>query len=375
MDAGEKAVFSRGGKKRGRMVPPAAVAMIVGAAAVLATGLWRIQHKSVRVLPAKKTVALPAEEPQGASTVLFASAPPAAGADGESRKAPPEAETLNSEQRIFQDLDREILREQRNLSDLKAGRNYFQQEDAAYRRLPRFEEIREEIRGEALRILAEQRISAGETEKVLAAAGAELELFWKEGGLDSPEAFRHGLIARAMAEEAVREGGTTFAALETLKETITSANPDYFADKKPNEYALNLLGDVLQKQKEIVIGGGHPVDAAAFYAFFDWIEVRQLQGKSEDTVPAWQWLLDNAGQGGWQVFLPVMREGIEAAARGQRVYFNAYVYPGRIADRDRYIARRRLPSFPGASPVARKVKANVWEEGNKIEPMEKVVLR
>ncbi len=277
------------------------------------------------------------------------------------------AESVGYDREIMRDLDRKAAQDLGIREILRREKEFFSEEDRCYRASPRYEEIAAEIRQAALSALAERGIDPRETEKVMEAARQELDLFWNAGGPTVPGACRYAYVARAMLEETAGKTEPSFAVLEALKETITSANPNYFLDGDRNGYALDPLQDVLDRQKRVVESGGHPVDSTAFYAIYDWITVTAMKnGRTRGTESGWQWLLDNAEKGGWKVLVPDLNRGLESTTRNARFGFNPSVYREPVDEKEKFLAIRRLPSFSGSSRQARKAKLNVWEaEGDR----------
>ncbi len=248
-------------------------------------------------------------------------------------------------------------------------RRLAENEDAIYRVQPKYEDMAPEIKKEALALLAEKMISAEDKEAVMELVRRELDDFWKEGGLSSPEAYRHGYLARAMMDELIGKSGGSFAALDMLKETVSTANILFFADGKNNEYATGLLLDIAGRQKELIDRGAQPLNPDAFYAILDWTNlVARKSERKEDSLPGWKWLLDNSAAGGWSPLDPILKKAAEETGKGKLVGFFPYEWKNvgdREYDREDLRRCRRLPSFKGSTPEIRSARMNLWETPGK----------
>lgn len=242
---------------------------------------------------------------------------------------------------------------------------YWQIEDQALRRIPKFDDVREVARKTASEAVAAESIGWQQTDKILELAQARLDAFWDAGSLASPEAYEHGYVARAILEIALEHNPENFRLLDLLRESINSTMPVRFADYKRNHDAIEALWTIVEQQRALIDSGKVPPSPMAFDAIYDWIQLVVLRsGSPQDSVPGWKWLLENAEAGGWGSISDVCRRGLEAARQGRKYSAMIYIYPQTDAQPDEVIRvkamhGRRLASLKG-SRHRRAVLTPIW---------------
>lgn len=276
-------------------------------------------------------------------------------------------------------------------------------QDAAHRATPKYREIREEMLPKAEEMLS--AIDESDLPAVLDLSQKELDAFWDLGGLSEPAAYEHGYLARAILESTMDEHGQNFEFLSMLREAINTMTimgyREYTAEsraacREETLTQLSYIWPVIDKQAEMLFSGQVEPSIEGMLVTLDWVKNTPFVG--EDSTRGWQWLIENAEEGGWTKILPFLRKGLAETKNGRQGYYPRELWLLRVlpyrhnrqwelysAAPDAYVelkgfiperqeknlkemtrlgtenSRRILPSFKGSTEF-QKLSRGIWEQ-------------
>jgi hypothetical protein len=228
---------------------------------------------------------------------------------------------------------------------------YWKKEDEVLTRMEDYEKVRDRMRAKAEELVQRNSLRWADTDQIVALAQEELDRFWQAGSLVSPQAYESGYLARAVMEIAAEKDPDNFRLLDALKETINSTTPYFLADYTRNPKAYEALWPIVDRQRQLVLSGKHPVDIMAYDAMVDWAWLALGKRGPKETTVAWEWLVENAEKGGWTSNMKLLRGGVNLSRQGIKFGFNQFI--DRMGDDPmdnivRYAHGRRLPSLKGS---------------------------
>jgi hypothetical protein len=231
---------------------------------------------------------------------------------------------------------------------------FWRNEDKAYENMPAYSTVRDEYVRKANSEF-EDVLLAGDIAKIRASALNKLDAFWGANPASpSPEAYQKAYEARALLEIALEKKPDDFDLLDSLREAIGAAEPLLIFDKDSGKYiknnaAIEDLLSVLEREKQLVLGGKQPIDRKSFDVMCDWT---YLHGsKPDQAVEGWKWLTDNAVKAGYKGDLTPFASGLASAQAGKATLVPS-IYSRDFTKLDpSYVAifSRRLRSFCGST--------------------------
>jgi len=216
---------------------------------------------------------------------------------------------------------------------------------------PDYSDVQQQLYKELVAKLGIYNLSG---EQLVATAVALREKFWEAGGCLSKTSYAYGYAARILLESAHNENPEDMAITDELVETIQSVELAWKYEADSNERIRNiLLRDTLielrmaqfeQIKRELKEGRGP--------AWEDFVRVNDLAillGIASDYKSAQgaaEWLIREAGRGGWTAYMQPLRQLQERLNNGEVFNYNISVAT-KVGFPEEFRYGRRLPSFQG----------------------------
>ena len=255
-----------------------------------------------------------------------------------------------------------------NMEKVNLSQNaVWRKEDEVYLRMPKYDEVRDKILEKADELLAS--IDGDGADAIAQLAQEQLDAFWDKGSLAEEEAYVHAWLARAVLELALEKDPENFHLLSLLKEAIGSVTLRLVKGEDVSEAFLEVW-PVVEKQEKLIRDGKVAPSPEVMVAMMDWIHVapRAKRRRLKITIPAHEWMIDNAEACGWGELKAEIEEGLGYCRKGTGFFWKTpYLLPaeGGQAGLSRWAALKarheRRPCVLRGSREYREKTELLWE--------------